>query len=342
MKKLILVTTLSLATASMMSCATHNMALEDARKSYQKASGDPMVAQNAPVELHDAGTILQKANQAQADHAKVEEVNHLASLASTRTQIAVMNAQKKQADSQFQNVSKERTNVVLSAREKEAQDARARADALEAQNKQLQDSNSQSQAQVSQYQQQSSDLAAKNAELAKQLSDLKMKPTSRGMELTLRDTTFATGKAELTSGAQRDLEKIANGLKGASDHKILIEGFTDSVGSDALNDSLSQKRAEAVKEVLAQSLDSSKITAKGLGKQYPIAPNTTAVGRAQNRRVTITVLAEKSDKSAQDSANQSQGVTSEPNVNNKSGTDTNTNSNDVNSMTNNNNSNSQQ
>ena len=100
---------------------------------------------------------------------------------------------------------------------------------------------------------------------------------------------FATGKAELQGESRPVLKEIASTMKKYGDLKILIEGHTDNVGSAASNLSLSDARAAAVKAALVSEfgIDGSRITTKGFGDTKPVAPNATAVGRAQNRRVEI-------------------------------------------------------
>ena len=100
---------------------------------------------------------------------------------------------------------------------------------------------------------------------------------------------FATGKAELQPESRPVLKEIASTMKKYGDLKILIEGHTDNVGAAASNLSLSDARAAAVKAALVSDfgLDAARITTKGFGDTKPSAPNTTAVGRAQNRRVEI-------------------------------------------------------
>jgi OOP family OmpA-OmpF porin len=100
---------------------------------------------------------------------------------------------------------------------------------------------------------------------------------------------FGTGKADLEPESRPVLKEIAEALKKYGDLKILIEGHTDNVGSAANNLSLSDARAAAVKAALAGEfgVDGSRITTKGLGDTKPSVPNTTAAGRAQNRRVEI-------------------------------------------------------
>jgi len=100
---------------------------------------------------------------------------------------------------------------------------------------------------------------------------------------------FATGKAELQPESRPVLKEIASTMKKYGDLKILIEGHTDNVGAAASNLSLSDARAAAVKAALVSEfgLDAARITTKGFGDTRPAAPNATAVGRAQNRRVEI-------------------------------------------------------
>jgi OmpA-OmpF porin, OOP family len=100
---------------------------------------------------------------------------------------------------------------------------------------------------------------------------------------------FATGKADVTPESRPVLEEIASTLAKYGDLKILIEGHTDNVGSAASNLALSDARAAAVKAALVAGfgVDGARITTKGLGDTKPSAPNATAGGRAQNRRVEV-------------------------------------------------------
>jgi outer membrane protein OmpA-like peptidoglycan-associated protein len=100
---------------------------------------------------------------------------------------------------------------------------------------------------------------------------------------------FATGKADLQPESRPVLKEIAGTMKKYGDLRILIEGHTDNVGSSASNLTLSDARAAAVKAALVADfgIDGARLTARGLGDTKPAAPNATAVGRAQNRRVEI-------------------------------------------------------
>jgi len=112
--------------------------------------------------------------------------------------------------------------------------------------------------------------------------------TAKGRWVT-QGILFATGKAELQPESRPVLKEIAGALKQHPELKILIEGHTDNVGTPAANLTLSDARAAAVKAALLADFgaDGARITTKGLGDTKPAVPNTTAVGRAQNRRVEI-------------------------------------------------------
>lgn len=127
----------------------------------------------------------------------------------------------------------------------------------------------------------------------KDLSDLQGKMTERGIVLTMGDVLFSSGKADLSAGAVRNLDKITGFLQKHPDRNLLIEGHTDSIGSDEFNQALSQKRADAVKEALVgKGVVPDRIVTKGYGKQFPMAGNDTESGRQMNRRVEVVILNE--------------------------------------------------
>ena len=91
-------------------------------------------------------------------------------------------------------------------------------------------------------------------------------------------------------GAQRAVDRLARYLEDNPGKTVLIEGHTDSTGSDTTNLRLSQERADAVRMALiTRGIGASRIAATGLGSSSPVAPNTTPEGRQQNRRVEIVI-----------------------------------------------------
>lgn len=113
------------------------------------------------------------------------------------------------------------------------------------------------------------------------------------INLVMPAVTFATNSATIQGQFQSALNNVVNVLRedGSSNKlAIVVHGHTDNTGSDAVNNPLSQNRANSVKNYLAnQGISASRITAQGYGSASPIASNATAEGREQNRRVEITV-----------------------------------------------------
>jgi len=133
------------------------------------------------------------------------------------------------------------------------------------------------------------------AELRKQLIDqfnliLETRDTARGLIVNMSDVLFDTGKYTLKPGAREKLAKISGIVLSHPGLMLQVEGHTDSVGSESSNQVLSEKRAESVRDFLVQQgLKSTAITAKGYGEAMPVADNSTAAGRQQNRRVEMVV-----------------------------------------------------
>jgi outer membrane protein OmpA-like peptidoglycan-associated protein len=117
--------------------------------------------------------------------------------------------------------------------------------------------------------------------------------TPQGLKVNMADVLFAFGKYDLKPTAREALAKLAGIVLGHPGLKLAVDGYTDSVGSDAFNQTLSEKRAEGVQAYLvAQGIDAGSVTATGFGKANPVATNDTAAGRQQNRRVEIIISGE--------------------------------------------------
>ena len=99
---------------------------------------------------------------------------------------------------------------------------------------------------------------------------------------------FATGKATLLSKSFKGLNEVAKVLKDDAELKLAIDGHTDNVGTDNLNQKLSENRAAAVKAYLVkQGIDADRLVSAGYGETQPVADNKTAAGRQKNRRVEL-------------------------------------------------------
>ncbi len=117
--------------------------------------------------------------------------------------------------------------------------------------------------------------------------------TPRGLVVNMGDVLFDTGKSDLRSEAREALAKLSGIVLNYPSLKLNIEGHTDSTGSADLNQTLSEKRADAVRDYLiGQGLDARSLSAKGFGLNNPVADNSTTEGRQKNRRVEIIVSGE--------------------------------------------------
>ena len=117
--------------------------------------------------------------------------------------------------------------------------------------------------------------------------------TPRGLVVNMGDVLFDTGKSDLRSGAREALAKLSGIVLNYPTLHLSIEGHTDSTGGAEFNQTLSEKRADGVREYLvSQGLDSGSLAAQGLGMDNPVADNRTADGRQKNRRVEIIVSGE--------------------------------------------------
>ena len=232
-------------------CAGPNLALQRAQQDYAAARQDPEVAKNASVTLHEARQAIDQAEQASTE----ADVEHYAYVARKRVETARAEAERKISEAKAEQLLKEREQVVLEARTRQAKDATARAELL-----------------------------------AQELAALQAEKTDRGFVITLGDVLFEYDKANLKPGAQQNLYRLVTFLKEHPDQTVVIEGHTDGKGSDIYNLDLSQRRAQAVQDfLLSNGIGGDRIAARGYGEAYPVASNDTTAGRQQNRRVEIVL-----------------------------------------------------
>jgi outer membrane protein OmpA-like peptidoglycan-associated protein len=316
------------AAALLSACATTHTpppALVTARDAVKVAESDARVLQNAPLELKKASDALRRADALNADGESLAEVESAAYVATRQAQTAVALASAKANEEAIKTAEVDRERARADARTVEAQRAMVRAEAArrvantaQAEASSARDEASSAKAQASMAQQQAltaradagdaqaraavarmqADAARASASsaqmqamtLQQQLDELQAKATDRGMLVTLGDVLFEFGRADVKPGAQGALRKLASYLQEHPDRQVLIEGFTDSVGSDAANLALSQRRAEAVARALADlGVTGNRIATRGYGEAYPVAQNTSDTNRALNRRVEVYI-----------------------------------------------------
>jgi len=139
------------------------------------------------------------------------------------------------------------------------------------------------------------------AELRRDLEGAKVERVGEGIKITFASgILFATNSSNLTEEASGNISQLAETLKKYADTNVLIEGHTDASGSDAINQPLSERRAQAVANtIIGEGVDEARVTTKGYGSSQPVADNSTAAGKAANRRVEVAIFAnEKMQKAA--------------------------------------------
>ena len=190
--------------------------------------------------------------------------------------------------SQLQAAQSQAQADAASAAKAQAEAAKAKADA-EAANARAQAAEANQRAESSAASEQ-----ALRDRLLKQLNTvLQTTETPRGLVINLSDVLFDTGKYTLKSNTQISLAKVATILELYPGLKVQVEGYTDSVGSPAYNQTLSENRADSVKNFLVQNgVSPENATAMGYGATNFVADNTSAAGKAQNRRVELVVSGE--------------------------------------------------
>lgn len=137
-------------------------------------------------------------------------------------------------------------------------------------------------------------------ELRRDMAGAKVERVGEGIKITFDSgILFAKNSSELTSTAQQNIDVLAQTLKKYGDTNVLVEGHTDNTGTDAINNPLSVRRAQAVANyVMNQGVESSRFEVKGYGSTQPIADNSTEAGRSQNRRVEVAIYANEKLKKA--------------------------------------------
>lgn len=288
------------AAAVLTACATSQTPppeLLRARDAVHGAGTDRQVLDHAALELKKATDALQRAERLNAKGESLAEVESAAYVARRQAEAAVAIGRAKGNELAIRAAEADRERARADARSAEArrasvEAAAARADASQAQ---VQASLAEQQAEAARQQAGNAEARAEAArrqaaELQQQLSELQAQPTDRGMLVTLGDMLFEFGRADVKPSAQHALQKLAAYLQQHPERRVLIEGHTDNIGSDAANIALSQRRAEAVAAALTSlGVTPDRIVARGYGESFPIADNGSDTNRALNRRVEVYI-----------------------------------------------------
>ena len=261
---------------------------EDARNIATKRQEDERVAR----QQREANEQARRAKAAQED-----EAQHRADAERQQLQAEVTAAQEAKARAEADAQRQAAMLQEQQAREQAALAAQQAAQAAQqAQDAQSQAQQAQQQAQLAQQQaaQSERDKQELRAKLLQQFNRiLETRDTVRGLVVNIGDVLFDTGKYTLRPPAREALAKLSGIVLAYPGLKLQVEGHTDSTGTAAFNQKLSEQRAMTVRDYLVQQgVDMNSITAAGLGQDMPIADNSTAAGRQKNRRVEIIVSGE--------------------------------------------------
>lgn len=268
----------------------------------------------APQALDKAEQLLRQAGQYQQrkqKHSVITVARQAVQSAEDAREIAVQQRRQEEVASQEAASQAQAAQAQAQAAQAQAQAAQAKAQAqLQAEQRKLAQERqalAEKQAAVAQAQREAAEKEAQSAQQAaaqalqekQQLRShllalfnrvLPTTDTPRGLQVNLGDVLFATGKSNLRPAAKEALARFSGIVLNYPTLKFSVEGYTDNTGSESLNQTLSENRADAVQNYLIQQgVDPKSITAVGLGESNPVASNSTAAGRQKNRRVEIIV-----------------------------------------------------
>jgi outer membrane protein OmpA-like peptidoglycan-associated protein len=238
---------------------------DDATRQKEQAQSDTAKAQAAKAQAES------DAINAQAARAQAESDATKARTDAADAQAATAKAKSDMADSQASSAA------ALAATQADADRSRLAAQ----------------QAQLS-AQQAETEKAAMRTKLSDQLNKiLQTRDSARGLIVSMSDVLFDTGKYSLKPGAREKLAKVAGILLAYPGLNIEVGGYTDNVGGDAMNQTLSENRAGSVRDYLVrEGVSTSSVSSRGFGNTLPVASNENSAGRQQNRRVELLVSGE--------------------------------------------------
>jgi len=295
---------LGAASALLVACATAApVQLVQARDAY-KASSVGLAATMAPTELYDAKKALDRANTEFDDHGDTAMTRDYAYIAARKLELVDVKARTEKdrrgiteaANSGIvvRDAQLAKDQTVLASTQAQLVEERRNSTAA---TKDLQAANTKAAADLATEKQARNSAEGRLASAMKDLATISaVKEEARGLVITLSGSVlFASGKYALLETAKTKLDQVAEALKAQDEDKlIVVEGHTDSQGSDKTNQPLSLNRASAVHDYLvSKGVAAEKISAVGMGSTKPLTDNKTAENRANNRRVEIVISPRK-------------------------------------------------
>jgi outer membrane protein OmpA-like peptidoglycan-associated protein len=241
-------------------------------EAQSKAAADKLAAEQREAEAR-ANAEAESKRRADAEQAQKE-----AETAKAQAEAAKAEAQQAAQEAALQKEEAEKAKAEAIAQQQQLAAETAKAQQAAAQSEQLR-------------QQAEKEKQELRARLLQQLNTvLSTRDTARGLIANMSDVLFKTGSFELAPGARERLAKVSGILLAYPSLHVQVEGHTDSVGTDEYNQTLSEKRAGAVRDYFVQQgVSADSIQSRGFGKTVPIASNETAEGRQQNRRVELVL-----------------------------------------------------